>query len=39
MLDRVRFILADMAPGLIYVRAGVEHIITRHREGWVNLRP
>ncbi len=29
----------DMAPGLIYVRAGVEHIITRQREGWVNLRP
>ncbi|HYR00581.1 MAG TPA: DsrE family protein [Casimicrobiaceae bacterium] len=29
----------DMAPGLVYVRAGVEHIITRQREGWVNLRP
>ncbi len=29
----------DMAPGLTYVRAGVEHIITRQREGWVNLRP
>ena len=29
----------DMSPGLIYVRAGVEHIITRQREGWVNLRP
>ena len=29
----------DMAPGLLYVRAGVEHIITRQREGWVNLRP
>jgi intracellular sulfur oxidation DsrE/DsrF family protein len=29
----------DMAPGLIYVRAGVEHIIARQREGWVNLRP
>ena len=29
----------DMAPGLIYVRAGVEQIITRQREGWVNLRP
>jgi len=29
----------DMAPGLIYVRAGVEHIITRQREGWVSLRP
>ena len=29
----------DMAPGLIYVRAGIEHIITREREGWINIRP
>jgi len=29
----------NMAPGLIYVRAGIEHIITREREGWVNIRP
>lgn len=29
----------DMAPDVIYVRAGVEHIITRQREGWVNIRP
>jgi intracellular sulfur oxidation DsrE/DsrF family protein len=29
----------DMAPDVIYVRAGVEHIITRQRDGWVNLRP
>jgi len=29
----------DMAPGLIYVRAGIEHIIARQREGWVNVRP
>jgi uncharacterized protein len=29
----------DMAPDLVYVRAGVEHIISRQREGWVNLRP
>ena len=29
----------DMAPDVVYVRAGVEHIITRQREGWVNLRP
>ena len=29
----------DMAPGLIYVQAGIEHIITRQREGWVNIRP
>ncbi len=29
----------DMAPEVIYVKAGVEHIITRQREGWVNIRP
>ena len=29
----------DMAPGLIYVHAAIEHIITRQREGWVNIRP
>lgn len=29
----------DMTPDVVYVRAGVEHIITRQREGWVNLRP
>ena len=29
----------DMAPDVIYVRAGVEHMITRQREGWVSLRP
>ena len=29
----------DMAPDVVYVRAGVDHIITRQREGWVTLRP
>ena len=29
----------DIAPDVIFVKAGVEHIITRQREGWVNLRP
>jgi hypothetical protein len=29
----------DMAPDVIYVKAGIEHIITRQREGWVNIRP
>ena len=29
----------DMAPDVIFVRAGVEHIITRQREGWVSIRP
>jgi intracellular sulfur oxidation DsrE/DsrF family protein len=30
---------SDMAPDVVYVRAGVEHMITRQREGWVSLRP
>ena len=29
----------DMAADVIYVKAGIEHIITRQREGWVNIRP
>ena len=29
----------DMAPDVVFVRAGVEHIITRQREGWVIIRP
>jgi intracellular sulfur oxidation DsrE/DsrF family protein len=29
----------DMAPNVIFVKAGVEHIIKRQREGWVNIRP
>ena len=29
----------DMAADVIYVKAGVEHIVTRLREGWVNIRP
>ena len=30
---------SDMASDVIFVKAGVEHIITRQREGWVNIRP
>jgi len=30
---------SDMAADVIYVKAGIEHIITRQREGWVNIRP
>jgi uncharacterized protein len=29
----------DMAPDVVYVKAGIEHIIARQREGWVNIRP
>jgi intracellular sulfur oxidation DsrE/DsrF family protein len=30
---------SDIAPDVIFVKAGVEHIISRQREGWVNIRP
>jgi len=30
---------SDMASDVIYVKAGIEHIITRQREGWANIRP
>ena len=29
----------DMVDGLVYVEAGIEHIITRHHEGWFVTRP
>jgi intracellular sulfur oxidation DsrE/DsrF family protein len=29
----------DMAPDVVYVKAGVEHMITRQREGWATIRP
>ena len=38
-MGRNKLVRNDMAPDVIYIRAGVEHIITRQREGWVNLRP
>ena len=38
-MARQKLAREDMAPGLIYVAAGIEHIITRQREGWVNVRP
>ena len=38
-MARQKLAREDMAPGLIYVPAGIEHIITRQREGWVNVRP
>jgi uncharacterized protein len=30
---------SDMASDVIFVKAGIEHIITRQREGWINVRP
>jgi uncharacterized protein len=38
-MGRNKLSRSDMAPDVIYVRAGVQHIITREREGWVNIRP
>jgi intracellular sulfur oxidation DsrE/DsrF family protein len=38
-MGRNKLSRSDMAPDVIYVKAGVEHIITRQREGWVNIRP
>lgn len=38
-MGRNKLSRSDMAPEVIYVKAGVEHIITRQREGWVNIRP
>jgi len=38
-MDRNKLSRNDMAPDVIYVKAGVEHIIMRQREGWINIRP
>ena len=38
-MGRNKLVRNDMAPDVIFVRAGVEHIIARQREGWVNIRP
>jgi intracellular sulfur oxidation DsrE/DsrF family protein len=38
-MGRNKLSRSDMAPDVIYVKAGIEHIITRQREGWVNIRP
>jgi intracellular sulfur oxidation DsrE/DsrF family protein len=38
-MGKNKLVRNDMVPDVVYVRAGVEHIITRQREGWVNLRP
>ena len=38
-MGRNKLVRNDMAPDVVFVRAGVEHIIARQREGWVNIRP
>ena len=38
-MERNKLTRNDMAPDVIYVEAGVKHIITRQREGWAVIRP
>jgi intracellular sulfur oxidation DsrE/DsrF family protein len=38
-MGRNKLTRADLDPDVIYVKAGIEHIVTRLREGWVNIRP
>jgi intracellular sulfur oxidation DsrE/DsrF family protein len=38
-MGRNKLTRADLTPDVIYVKAGIEHIIARQREGWVNIRP
>jgi intracellular sulfur oxidation DsrE/DsrF family protein len=38
-MGRFKLSKNDMAPDVEYVRAGVERIIERQREGWTVLRP
>jgi hypothetical protein len=38
-MGRNKLTRADLDPDVIYVKAGIEHVITRLREGWVNIRP
>ena len=38
-MARNKLARSDMAPDVVFVRAGIEHIITRQREGWINIRP
>jgi intracellular sulfur oxidation DsrE/DsrF family protein len=38
-MQRNKLSRQDMAADVIFVRAGIEHIISRQREGWINIRP
>lgn len=38
-MTRFKLSRGDMAPELVYVRAGVQRIIERQREGWTVIRP
>jgi uncharacterized protein len=38
-MARFKLARSDMAPDVVYVEAGVQHLITRQREGWATIRP
>jgi uncharacterized protein len=38
-MQRNKLSRQDMAADVVFVRAGIEHIISRQREGWINIRP
>ena len=38
-MGRFKLARSDMAPDVVYVEAGIQHIITRQREGWATIRP
>jgi uncharacterized protein len=38
-MARFQLARSDMAPDVVYVEAGIRHIITRQREGWATIRP
>jgi len=38
-MERTKLSCNEMASHVIFVKAGIEHIVTRQREGWVNIRP
>jgi len=38
-MNRFKLQRADMVPDVTFVKAGIEHMIKRSREGWVIIRP
>jgi len=38
-MERFKLKRDDMVEGLTHVQAGIEHIISRFREGWFNVKP
>jgi intracellular sulfur oxidation DsrE/DsrF family protein len=38
-MTRAKLARGDMVSDVVYVKAGIEHMIKRQREGWVLIRP